>query len=309
MRPWPARGSQVASKSPRRKCQSEPLRVTRASSSEARPWSRWISKWQAGVATCVVLVSEAGVSVFEDFAEFRIAGLEKNWDAADFDGDGCAARCGWPQGSNSRDAPRASRAIRRTPGAGRWEWRAESARSGRRRRVRSRCAASKSLREACRNCAPPSAASLVPGLEARRDSTDLPRRRIEVTRPRTWLSSTDGSSSGERVAARGEDDAIALGPFAHHAMHEEAATEQQENDFAATGVGDGFGAHGEEIARDRSRESCCCRGRRSELRRNGAGFRRQDRGALLRRWSELVDRRSVWCAWRHEFFRLKRHGR
>jgi len=53
---------------------------------------------------------------------------------------------------------------------------------------------------------------------------------------------------GERVAARGEDDAIALWPFAHDAMDERAATEEEENNFTAAGVGRGVGADGKEIA-------------------------------------------------------------
>ena len=42
---------------------------------------------------------------------------------------------------------------------------------------------------------------------------------------------------GEGVAARGERDAITLGPFAHDAMDERAATEQEENNFAAASLG------------------------------------------------------------------------
>ncbi len=53
---------------------------------------------------------------------------------------------------------------------------------------------------------------------------------------------------GERVAARGEDDAIALGPFAHDAMNERAAAEKEENNFAAARFGCGIGADGKEIA-------------------------------------------------------------
>jgi hypothetical protein len=52
----------------------------------------------------------------------------------------------------------------------------------------------------------------------------------------------------ESVAAGGEDDAIALWPFAHDAMDERAATEEEENNIAAAGVGCGVGADGEEIA-------------------------------------------------------------
>jgi hypothetical protein len=53
---------------------------------------------------------------------------------------------------------------------------------------------------------------------------------------------------GERVAARGEDDAIALWPFAHDAMNERAATEEEENNFTAARFGCGIGTDGEEIA-------------------------------------------------------------
>jgi hypothetical protein len=53
---------------------------------------------------------------------------------------------------------------------------------------------------------------------------------------------------GERVTARGEDDAIAFGPFAHDAMNERAATEEKENNFTAARFGCGIGADGEEIA-------------------------------------------------------------
>ena len=52
---------------------------------------------------------------------------------------------------------------------------------------------------------------------------------------------------GKRVAARGEDDAIALRPFARDAMNERAAAEKEENNFAAASVGSGIGAHCEEI--------------------------------------------------------------
>jgi hypothetical protein len=53
---------------------------------------------------------------------------------------------------------------------------------------------------------------------------------------------------GERVAARGEDDAIAFGPFAHDTMNERAATEKKENNFTAARFGCGIGANGQEIA-------------------------------------------------------------
>ena len=53
---------------------------------------------------------------------------------------------------------------------------------------------------------------------------------------------------GERVAARGEDDATSLWPFAHDAMNERAATEEKENNFAAARFGRGIGTDGEEIA-------------------------------------------------------------
>ena len=53
---------------------------------------------------------------------------------------------------------------------------------------------------------------------------------------------------GERVAARGEDDAIALWPFAHDAMDERAATEKEKNNFTAARVSCGIGTDGEEIA-------------------------------------------------------------
>jgi hypothetical protein len=53
---------------------------------------------------------------------------------------------------------------------------------------------------------------------------------------------------GERVTARGEGDAIALGPFARYPMNEGTAAEQEENNFAAAGVGNGIGANGDEIA-------------------------------------------------------------
>jgi hypothetical protein len=63
------------------------------------------------------------------------------------------------------------------------------------------------------------------------------------------LAGVDGGIFfGKRVAARGEDDAIALWPFAHDAMDERAATEEEENNFAAAGVGRGVGADGKEIA-------------------------------------------------------------
>jgi hypothetical protein len=52
---------------------------------------------------------------------------------------------------------------------------------------------------------------------------------------------------GESVAARGENDAISLWPFAHDAMNEWAATEEEENNFAAARFGCGIGADGEEI--------------------------------------------------------------
>src|SRR3984957_12802778 len=62
------------------------------------------------------------------------------------------------------------------------------------------------------------------------------------------LAAVDGGIFfGERVAAGGEDDAIALWPFAHDAMDERAATEEEENNFAAAGVGRGAGADGKEI--------------------------------------------------------------
>jgi hypothetical protein len=53
---------------------------------------------------------------------------------------------------------------------------------------------------------------------------------------------------GERVAARGEDNAIALWPYAHDAMNERPATEEEENNFAAARFGGGIGADGEQIA-------------------------------------------------------------
>jgi hypothetical protein len=53
---------------------------------------------------------------------------------------------------------------------------------------------------------------------------------------------------GERVAARGEDDAIALWPFAHNAMNERAAAEKEKNNFAAARFGCGIGTDSEEIA-------------------------------------------------------------
>jgi len=63
------------------------------------------------------------------------------------------------------------------------------------------------------------------------------------------LAAVDGGIFfGERVAAGGEDDAIALWPFAHDAMDERAATEEKKNNFATARVGYGFGADGEEIA-------------------------------------------------------------
>jgi hypothetical protein len=52
----------------------------------------------------------------------------------------------------------------------------------------------------------------------------------------------------EGVTAGGEDDAITLGPFAHDAMNERTAAEEEENNFAAARVGRGIGADGEEIA-------------------------------------------------------------
>jgi hypothetical protein len=54
---------------------------------------------------------------------------------------------------------------------------------------------------------------------------------------------------GEGVTASGEDDAVSLGPLAHYAVDEEASAEQEQNDLAEAGFGDGFGAHSEEIAR------------------------------------------------------------
>ena len=53
---------------------------------------------------------------------------------------------------------------------------------------------------------------------------------------------------GERVAARGEDDAIALWPFAHDAVNERAAAEKKKNNFAAARFGCGIGTDGKEIA-------------------------------------------------------------
>ena len=53
---------------------------------------------------------------------------------------------------------------------------------------------------------------------------------------------------GERVAARGEDDATSLWPFAHDAMNERAATEEKENNFTAARFGCGIGTDGKEIA-------------------------------------------------------------
>ncbi len=52
---------------------------------------------------------------------------------------------------------------------------------------------------------------------------------------------------GECIATRGEDDAIALWPFAHDAMNERAASEEEENNFATARVVSGFGADREEI--------------------------------------------------------------
>ena len=64
------------------------------------------------------------------------------------------------------------------------------------------------------------------------------------------LAAIDGGIFlAECVAAGGEDDAVSLRPLAHHAVDEEASTEQKQNDLAATGIGDGFGADGEEVAR------------------------------------------------------------
>jgi hypothetical protein len=63
------------------------------------------------------------------------------------------------------------------------------------------------------------------------------------------LAGVDGGIFfGKRVAARGEDDATSLWPFAHDAMNERAATEEKENNFAAARFGRGIGTDGEEIA-------------------------------------------------------------
>src|SRR5258707_14171962 len=63
------------------------------------------------------------------------------------------------------------------------------------------------------------------------------------------LASVDGRIFfGERVTARGEGDAIALGPFARDAMNEGTAAEKEENNFAAAGGGDGIGTNSADIA-------------------------------------------------------------
>ena len=51
----------------------------------------------------------------------------------------------------------------------------------------------------------------------------------------------------EGVTAGREDGAVAIWPFADHAMHEEAPAEQEKNDLAATRVDNRFGADREHI--------------------------------------------------------------
>lgn len=104
---------------------------------------------------------------------------------------------------------------------------------------------------------------------------------------------------GEGVAAGGEDDAIALGPFARDAMNERASTKKKENDFAAAGGGCGIRSYGDEIAGIDRRDHAAAVGDETDfaetmedfcgeieariVRRGGAGHRASMRGRVCGR--------------------------
>src|SRR5580704_17398678 len=92
------------------------------------------------------------------------------------------------------------------------------------------------------------AQELIPGIEMRRTLHGLamPENGGDASEQ---LCAVDGRIFvAEGVTAGREDGAVAVWPFADHP--------------------------------GKSRESCCCRGRQSELRQSGATLRRQDRGEL-----------------------------